>query len=95
MSRLLEHSVLCYDSDANAPALCAIEQDGGFGGIDLAGERPVARWVRENAEHAGRTTRMFPEARCLYMAVRSEGTVWAVIGIRADNAPPIDECASE
>ena len=91
LSRLLEHSVLCYDSDLDAPALCAIEQDGGFEGIDLAGERHVARWVRENAKHAGRTTRMFPEARCLYMAVRSEGRVWAVIGIRADNSPPIDE----
>lgn len=91
LSRLLEHSVLCYDSDPDTPALCAIEQDGGFEGIDLAGERHVARWVRENAKHAGRTTRMFPEARCLYMAVRSEGRVWAVIGIRADNSPPIDE----
>ncbi len=91
LSRLLEHSVLCYDSDLDAPALCAIEQDGGFEGIDLAGERRVARWVRENAKHAGRTTHMFPEARCLYMAVRSEGRVWAVIGIRADNSPPIDE----
>ena len=91
LSRLLEHSVLCYDSDLDTPALCAIEQDGGFEGIDLAGERRVARWVRENAKHAGRTTRMFPEARCLYMAVRSEGRVWAVIGIRADNSPPIDE----
>ena len=91
LSRLLEHSVMCYDSDLDAPALCAIEQDGGFEGIDLAGERHVARWVRENAKHAGRTTRMFPEAKCLYMAVRSEGHVWAVIGIRADNSPPIDE----
>jgi len=91
LSRLLEHSVLCYDSDLDTPALCAIEQDGGFEGIDLAGERRVARWVRENAKHAGRTTRMFPEAKCLYMAVRSEGRVWAVIGIRADNSPPIDE----
>ena len=91
LCRLLEHSVLCYDSDLDAPALCAIEQDGGFEGIDLAGERHVARWVRENAKHAGRTTRMFPEVKCLYMAVRSEGRVWAVIGIRADNSPPIDE----
>ena len=91
LSRLLEHSVLCYDSDLDAPALCAIEQDGGFEGIDLAGERHVARWVRENAKHAGRTTRIFPEVKCLYMAVRSEGRVWAVIGIRADNSPPIDE----
>ena len=91
LCRLLEHSVLCYDSDLNAPALCAIEQDSGFESIDLAAERHIARWVRENAKHAGRTTRMFPEAKCLYMAVRSEGRVWAVIGIRADNSPPIDE----
>ena len=91
LSRLLEHSVLCYDSDLDAPALCAIEQDGGFEGIDLEAERPAAAWVRQNAKHAGRTTRVFPEVKCLYMAVRSEGRVWAVIGIRADNSPPIDE----
>ncbi len=91
LCRLLEHSVLCYDSDLDAPTLCAIEQDGGFGGIDLEAERKAAQWVRQNGKHAGRTTRVFPEAKCLYMAVRSERTVWAVIGIRADNAPPIDE----
>ena len=91
LSRLLEHSVLCYDSDLDAPALCAIEQDGGFEGIDLEAERPAAAWVRQNAKHAGRTTRVFPEVKCLYMAVRSEGRVWAVIGIRADNSPSIDE----
>ena len=95
LSRLLEHSVLCYDCTEAAlddkPALCEIEGDGGFSGVDLAGERLAAVWAWENAKHAGRTTRMFPDARCLYMAVRSEGRVWAVVGIRADNAPPIDE----
>ncbi|MBQ6374122.1 MAG: sensor histidine kinase KdpD [Clostridia bacterium] len=91
LSRLLEHSVLCYDQDVEAPTFCAIEQDGGFAGIDLETERTAAQWVRRNAKHAGRTTRMFPNAKCLYMAVRSEGRVWAVIGIRADNAPIIDE----
>ncbi len=95
LSRLLEHSVLCYDCSetglADAPALCEIEGDGGLSGVDFIEERPVAVWARENAKHAGRTTRMFPDAHCLYMAVRSEGRVWAVIGIRADNAPPIDE----
>ena len=90
LCRLLEHSVLCYDANLEAPALCPIEQDGGFGGIDLEAEREAALWARRNAKHAGRTTRVFPEARCLYMAVRSERTVWAVVGIRADNDPPID-----
>lgn len=91
LCRLLEHSVLCYDADLDEPMLCPIEQDGGFAGIDLEAERRVAQWARKNAKHAGRTTRVFPEAKCLYMAVRSERTVWAVVGIRADNAPPIDE----
>ena len=95
LSRLLEHSVLCYDCTdtgfADKPMLCEIEGDGGLSGIDLTGERSAAVWAWENAKHAGRTTRMFPDAHCLYMAVRSEGRVWAIIGIRADNAPPIDE----
>ena len=95
LSRLLEHSVLHYDvadgEIAPEPVLYPIEGDGGLDGVDLARERSVVRWVWRNARHAGRTTRMFPQAHCLYMAVRSEGTVWAIIGIRADNAPAIDE----
>ena len=95
LGRLLEHSVLCYDCAedglADQPALLAIEGDDGFSDIDLGRERPAAEWAWANAKHAGRATRRFPDARCLYMAVRSEGVVWAVVGIRADNAPPIDE----
>lgn len=94
LSRLLEHSVLLYPLDgsgAAGPILHEIEQDGGFEGIDIPWERAVSDWVAQNAVHAGRTTRTFPEARCLYMAIRSGRKVWAVIGIRADNAPSIDE----
>lgn len=94
LSRLLEHSVLLYPLNAERieePILHEIEQDGGFEGIDIAWERAVSEWVAQNAVHAGRTTRTFPEARCLYMAIRSGQKVWAVIGIRADNAPSIDE----
>lgn len=94
LSRLLEHSVLLYPMDgeqAGAPILHEIEQDGGFEGIDIQWERAVSEWVAQNAVHAGRTTRTFPEARCLYMAIRSGRKVWAVIGIRADTAPSIDE----
>ena len=95
LSRLLEHSVLYYDMTegglAPEPMLYGIEQDGGFDGVDLAREREVADWVGQNAKHAGYATRIRSQARCLYMAIRSEGKVWAVVGIRADNAPQIDE----
>ena len=94
LCRLLEHSVLLYpvsEDHVEDPILHEIEQDGGFEGIDIPWERAVSEWVAQNAVHAGRTTRTFPEAHCLYMAIRSGRKVWAVIGIRADNAPSIDE----
>ncbi|MBR6891418.1 MAG: sensor histidine kinase KdpD [Clostridia bacterium] len=95
LSRLLEHSVLYYDVDngglAAEPVTYGIERDDGFAGMDLKREADAAAWAGQNAKHAGCTTRVHPQARCLYMAIRSEHRVWAVVGIRADNAPPIDE----
>ena len=95
LSRLLEHSVLCYDRTdgalAEQPILREIDGDGGFDLNCLAEEREAAEWVGRNGKHSGRTTRKYPQARCLYMAIRSESGVQAVIGIRADNAPSIDE----
>ena len=95
LSRLLEHSVLCYDRKdgalAEQPVLREVDGDGGFDQVYLAEERDTAEWVGRNGKHAGRTTRKYPQARCLYMAIRSESGVQAVVGIRADNAPSIDE----
>ena len=95
LSRLLEHSVLCYDRTdgalAEQPILREIDGDGGFDLNCLAEEREAAEWVGRNGKHSGHTTRKYPQARCLYMAIRSESGVQAVIGIRADNAPSIDE----
>ena len=95
LSRLLEHSVLCYDRKdgalAEQPVLREVDGDGGFDQVYLAEERDVAEWVGRNGKHAGRSTRKYSQARCLYMAIRSESGVQAVVGIRADNAPSIDE----
>ena len=95
LSRLLEHSVLCYGLADGAlsetPILREIESDNGFSQVDLAAEREAAEWVSRNGKHAGRSTRKFSQAKCLYMAIRSEKKVWAVVGIRDDNSPPIDE----
>jgi two-component system sensor histidine kinase KdpD len=94
LSKLLEHSVLCYLRSGStlsaSPLLYEIEGDDGFSRVDLAGERAAAEWAGLNGKHAGRSTRKWPQARCLYMAIRSGSRVWAVTGIRADNAPSID-----
>ena len=93
LSRLLEHSVLLYpinDNGLDESVLHEVDTDGGFQGIDIGKERATAEWVAQNAVHAGKTTRVHSESHCLYMAIRSGRKVWAVVGIRADNAPPID-----
>ena len=45
------------------------------------GEQAVAEWVFRNNKHAGATTNTLPNAKCLYLAVRGEGSALAVAGI--------------
>ncbi len=45
------------------------------------GERRAAEWTLKNNRHAGATTDMFPEAKCLYLAVRVNDNVYGVVGI--------------
>ncbi len=95
LSRLLEHSVLYYDLAGGGlpplPETLEIDRDRGLADIPFEKERAAVEWVAENRKHAGRGTRVHPEATCLYMAILGEERVWAVVGIRADNAPTIDE----
>lgn len=44
-------------------------------------ERAVATWTYANNKHAGASTRTLPEARCLYLAVRTGDEVFGVMGI--------------
>ena len=44
-------------------------------------EQQVARWAYENRQRAGAYTHHFPQAKCLYLAIRSGDNVYGVIGI--------------
>ena len=44
-------------------------------------EQQTARWVYENRQRAGASTQHFPQAKCLYLAIRSGNNVYGVIGI--------------
>ena len=44
-------------------------------------EQRIARWVYENRQRAGASTHHFPQAKCLYLAIRSGNNVYGVIGI--------------
>ncbi len=52
-------------------------------------ERAVATWVCKNNKHAGATTNTLGNAKCLYLAVRVNDTVYGVVGI-AMNGTPLD-----
>ncbi len=47
-------------------------------------ESEVVKWVLENKKRAGATTKVFPHAKCLYMAIRINGTVYGIMGIRVE-----------
>ena len=44
-------------------------------------EQQIARWVYENRQRAGASTQYFPQAKCLYLAIRNGNSVYGVIGI--------------
>lgn len=44
-------------------------------------EQQIAGWVYENRQRAGASTQYFPQAKCLYLAIRSGNSVYGVIGI--------------
>lgn len=50
-------------------------------------ERAVAMWVLKNNKHAGSTTNTLGSARCLYLAVRVNDSVYGVIGISTQEVP--------
>ncbi len=47
-------------------------------------EEEVVKWVLTNMKRAGATTKVFPEASCLYMAVRINGTVFGIMGVKVE-----------
>ncbi|MEG2639806.1 MAG: ATP-binding protein, partial [Clostridiales bacterium] len=44
-------------------------------------EKAVAAWVYKNNKHAGATTNTLANAKCLYLAVRVNETVYGVVGV--------------
>lgn len=44
-------------------------------------ERKAAAWTLKNNRHSGATTDTFPEAKCLYLAVRVNDNVYGAVGI--------------
>lgn len=94
MIKLLGRSVFFYpvgDGRLKVPVL--FEKDGEaivWGRYTSESERKVAQWVLSNGKHAGATTNTHSDAKCLYLAVRSQINVFAVTGIVMEGVPILD-----
>ncbi|MGL5149550.1 MAG: DUF4118 domain-containing protein [Clostridium sp.] len=53
-------------------------------------EKAVAEWVFRNNKNAGATTNTLPSAKCLYLSVRSNATVFAVIAVGISEGETLD-----
>ena len=83
LQKLLERPVVVYPVSQNRLDLpIVLPQESELSHHLLTDkERDTALWVSQNNKHAGAGTDTLPDAACLYMAVRSGGTVHAVAGI--------------
>lgn len=87
--KILDRPVVMYqalrDGRLSAPEVYDVPGSGGGDArsVDLISpyEVAVASWVASNNERAGATTNTLAEARCLYLPIRSKGTVYGVAGL--------------
>lgn len=90
LRKLLERTALYYpvlpDGTLGQPRFFPVEPTVDTGAYLGPDETAVASWVQKNNKHAGATTNTLPNAKCLYLAVRGEGSALAVAGIA------IEEC---
>ena len=95
MQRLFGRTICLYLADGKTLGRPTVFPSAPDAGTDTApyitpGEQAVAEWVFRNNKHAGAGTDTLPGAKCLYLAVRSQDTVFAVAGIAMDLGGPLD-----
>ncbi len=82
--RLLNRNILIYPCKnnvlKNTLIFSPIAEDIEFEKI-VNKEKYVADWVLKNNHQAGSTTETYPKAKCLYLAIRVNNTVYGVVGI--------------
>ena len=87
IQRLMQRDVLIYPAHAHALPDGIVYPADGTGARSVASEEEeqnVIDWVRQNRKRAGATTEVFPEAKRLYLAIRTGQQIYGVVGIPID-----------
>ena len=88
--KLLNRTIVVYEvekASLSAPHVYYCSEEEEQESYTTEEERQACLWVMKNNRHAGATTKMFPNAKCLYLAVRVNNMVYGVIGIALGNSP--------
>ena len=87
IQRLMQRDVLIYPAQAHGLLDGIIYPADGTGAHSVSGgeeEQNVVDWVWKNRKRAGATTEIFPEAKWLYLAIRTGQQIYGVVGIPID-----------
>ena len=90
LTKLLNRDIVIYPAEKNALAapmtFSAGEEDTASEYL-TRNESAAAEWVFKNNRHAGATTQTLSNAKCLYLAIRVNDSVYGVVGIAAGKQP--------
>ena len=89
LGRPVLYALLEKDRQLRFHAVPASESEQTMGRL-TAEELGVAEWVAKNDKHAGATTSTLSHAQNLYLSVRGNQEVMAVVGIPSKFYPPLD-----
>ena len=84
LMRMMGKNVIYYraeDGILSEPRFCMAEPGAAKMLYLQQRERQAAQWVFENRKRAGTGMDQYPDAHCLYLAIRNEDMVYGVIGI--------------
>lgn len=93
IQRLVQRDILIYPSLDNGYLYSA---DGGAPRSipESAREPEVVDWVWTKRKRAGASTEKFPDARCLYLSIRTGQQVYGVVGVSCSAKAPLDAFTS-
>jgi len=89
LTKLLERDIVIYPSNGKELSAPSVYRRLDSGGYDLTTEteRAAADWVLRNSRHAGATTDTLSGAKGLYLAIRTGGKVYGIVGIAMEGVP--------
>ena len=90
LTKLLNRDIVIYPAEKNtlaAPMTFSAGEEDTASDYLTRNESAVAEWVFKNNRHAGATTQTLSNAKCLYLAIRVNDSVYGVVGIAAGKQP--------